>query len=249
MLSGKCRMKGVFSTVFMKPDIAVLGAFRSGTNYVRFLLEKNFRCDVHFNSYSWKHGPVLINARHDTVPYLDMPVVAVVKEPFSFCVSLYRYFMTVGLNIDAAKDWDGFLRSPITIFNKDKTKSPHYRFANPIAYWNFLNWNLTHLPGLGERAFFLRYETLLEDPEKPIVRIADRLGLKSVTTDFVTPSEIMKRMGEGRRQMKAPMVKSQLFDDRLYLDAKYLENYSDAQEALVRSQFDPELMSHLGYTN
>jgi hypothetical protein len=40
--------------------IAVIGGFRSGTNYLRFLLENNYRCDVSFHAFGWKHANVPI---------------------------------------------------------------------------------------------------------------------------------------------------------------------------------------------
>jgi len=92
--------------------ITVVGAFRSGTNYVQYLLERNFNCAPVIDAHGWKHGLIRPPYRSDA---LSIPVVAVVKNPFAFLVSLFNYKLDADRNIDAPTEWDAFLMSPISI--------------------------------------------------------------------------------------------------------------------------------------
>lgn len=38
-----------------EPIIAMMGGFRSGTNYAKTLLERNYHCRVRNHVFGWKH--------------------------------------------------------------------------------------------------------------------------------------------------------------------------------------------------
>ncbi len=63
-------------------EVALSGAFRSGTNVVRALLELNHGVTV-VHAGGWKHAPVPVSEQS--------PVVGVVKDPYAWLVSMWTY--------------------------------------------------------------------------------------------------------------------------------------------------------------
>lgn len=126
--------------------VVVVGALRSGTNYLRFLLERNWACSVAFDAFGWKHAGVPIPGSAARLAYPDLPILFTVKEPHAFCRSLHRYHVAHGRNLRAPTEWGRFLREPLVLLDRDPARSPQYRFANPVQYWCFVYWNLAFLP-------------------------------------------------------------------------------------------------------
>lgn len=159
------------------PSVAVVGAFRSGTNFLQYLLEQNYRCRVVPNAYGWKHAPVAITRRR-AVRFWDgrVPIVAVMKPPLDFLQSLFRYHREVGRNIAAPKEWGAFLEEPITIFNGRRGRTAELSFANPIDYWNCLYLNLTNLPKAAFRSRLVLYPDLKAEPEAEVAAVAAFAG-------------------------------------------------------------------------
>ena len=173
-------------------SFALHGAFRSGTNYLRYLLEENFHCTLDFDAYGWKHGPIAVQNSQARAIY-PVPIFAVVKNPAAFCVSLFRYNRAVGMNMEAPKTWRDFLRQKIVIFNGSLQVSPQYRFPNPVSYWNFITWNFATLPA--EMVALIRYEDLLEGSETALMPYATQFGLKRRDGGWVDATEQMTRRG------------------------------------------------------
>lgn len=230
------------------PELVVGGAFRSGTNYLRFLLERNFRCRVRYHAFGWKHAPVPIVNRSATFALPRLPLLFVIKDPYALCVSLYDYWRQHRRNFQAAESWPEFLRSRFIVFDRDPARSPQLRFANPVQYWNQLYWNLAFLPEGRFRAFGLRYEDLLADPEATLRPVATRLGLVRRKGPFERPARVLQRMRDGRAGWRNAALTDEPFDDSHYRQRLYLARYAPADLAFVAGELDPELVRHFGYS-
>lgn len=126
------------------------GAFRTGSNYIKALLELNYDVTV-VNGYGgFKHAPIpAIFEGRDWCPPSD-PILGTVKEPWSWLVSMWRYVNGVGSqHVRCGRSWPQFLNSPIIVTFGGHDRFPHQRYATPIDYWNTMAYNLL---SVGSRA-------------------------------------------------------------------------------------------------
>lgn len=229
--------------------IAVLGAMRSGTNLVRRLVETHWEISAGFSSYGWKHSGVPIFSPDSGLPYPSVPILFVVKNPYAFVMSLFRYRMLAirlghRVSIEGGETLETFLVSPITVFDSQLLSSPRLRFANPIQYWNFVYCNLETLDPKAFRAQGINYEDLLADPEtlRGVEKLAGLpaapgpISLPAAATGRDTDKAAMRGGGDGGA-----------FDASYYRDHRYLEELSPGQIAFIGDQVDPWLMQRRGY--
>lgn len=228
------------------PKIAVLGGFRTGTNFLRAVLELNFDCQIIFHANGWKHGFVPVLSGHSVFKIKPVPGVFMTKSPLSFLLSLHRYHQEVGRNITAGSDWESFLRSPLTIYEHPRGETPEYRFSTPVEYWNALNWNLHSLTRLDRSIYHCRYEDLLEASETVVCSLANQLGLVRKSEIFVVPQRRVKRTS-GQPVANAKYETPIDFDKSFYTQARYLKTYSPEDIDFVNTRLDSELMGALGY--
>jgi hypothetical protein len=227
--------------------VTVMGGFRSGTNYLRYLLEENYHCTAGYDAYGWKHAGVPIRPRRRRTAFLRPPVISIAKNPFAHLVSLHKYFVERGRNIHASREWDAFLREPFVIFNQSETHSPQYHFASPAHYWNFVNWNLAFLPAQTVPSFIVTYDDVLREPATQIANAAQALGLRRKSGEFRTPQGYMRRLGDKSYRAEDMVLQDQKPPEETYITEKrYLEPFTDAQRRLVVSQLDPRLLDRLG---
>lgn len=232
--------------------VTVMGALRSGTNYLKFLLEANYVVRAEFSAFGWKHGGVPILPASGPASYPDAPLFYIVKNPFAFVLSLHRYHRRKreqghAISLAGADVWDDFLVRPIEIFDSQLTGSPRMRFANPIQYWNFLYWNLETLDRRRFRVHGLNYESLVQDPET-LREIESIVPLVRRHEAIVTPRNHLKRLGKSADDTRLEAYETdEGFDASYYTERRYLEGFSDAQRAFVRNQADPWIMERRGY--
>jgi hypothetical protein len=227
--------------------VCVMGGFRAGTNYLRYLLEENYHVRVVYDDYGWKHAGVPIRFRRRIGAQFRSPVISIAKDPFAYLVSLHTYYLKRGSNIDAETDWDAFLRSPFVIYDRSRNRSPLYHFGTPVQYWNFINWNLAFLPEVTFRSSMLTYEQVVADPEGELAAAARALGLKRRQTPFKLPDGYLKRLSDQSGRGSDSKIEDRKFDTSVILEKRHLDAYSDAQRAFVCSQLDPRLLDRLGY--
>ena len=234
------------------PCVAVAGALRTGTNYLKFLLETNYAVRAESGAFGWKHGGVPILPAGGSASYPDMPLFYIVKNPFAFALSLHRYHRRKreqghAISLTGADAWDDFLFGPIEIFDSQLEGSPRMRFANPIQYWNFLYWNLETLDRRSFRVHGLNYESLVADPET-LREIESLVPLVRRQATIATPRNHLRRLGTAADAVPpAAYETDDDFDTSYYTHRRYLEGYSDAQRSFVRGQADPWLMERRGY--
>ncbi len=145
--------------------LKLFGAFRSGSNYARALLELNYDVRVLSGNGGFKHAPVPAVFDDESFRPFPWPILASVKDPYAWLASMWRYVNDVGSRhtIHGAT-WETFLTEPLIVFQGNLEAFPRYRFANPADYWNAINYNLLSLPEA--RRSVVRYEDMLEDPER-----------------------------------------------------------------------------------
>jgi hypothetical protein len=227
-------------------DVSVLGAFRCGTNYVKYLLERNYKVNAHFSAFGWKHAGVPIFSGGSGYEYPQMPAVFVVKNPYAFALSLHKHFVENRKGMMASEALDDFLRKPIVLFDSQLQGSPQLRFANPVQYWNFVYWNLETLDRARFSCIGLNYEDLVADPEK--IRAVEQIApIARQTGEIVAPRNQMKRLGPKSKLAIDEYETKQAFDRDYYLGRKYLEKLTPAQVAFISGEADQFVMDRRGY--
>jgi hypothetical protein len=233
------------------PRVAVVGALRTGTNYLKFLLESNYFVRAEFSGFGWKHGGVPILPPGGPASYPDMPLIYVVKNPFAFVLSLHRYQRRKreqghAISLAGADAWEDFLVGPIEIFDSQLRGSPRMRFSNPIQYWNFLYWNLETLDRGSFRVHGMNYESLLADPET-LRKVESIVPLGRRHATIVTPRNHLRRLVDAPAAPPKAYETGDGFEAAYYTEHRYLEAFSDAQRSFVRSEADAWLMERRGY--
>jgi hypothetical protein len=186
-----------------RATIAVMGVFRSGTNYLRSLLELNYRTRISYSAFGWKHGLVPIVTQGSSVETLNLPRLVIARNPFSAIEALFRYVVRAGANITCRTDWHGFLRERLIVYDKWNPHSPQLWFPNPAHYWTAMNWNYLSAGNSGHPICLVRYEDLLADPQAETQRIAAELGLDPLPgrEGFVDVDRRVKAMDDRDRSL------------------------------------------------
>jgi hypothetical protein len=227
-------------------DVSVLGAFRCGTNYLKFLLERNYDVRAHFSAYGWKHAGVPIFAKGSGHDYPAMPVIFVVKNPYAFVLSLHKHSIDNRKGIVSHEAFDDFLRKPIVLFDSQLEHSPQLRFSNPVQYWNFVYWNLETLDRERFSCIGFNYEDLLADPAL-VRRVETVAGLKRQGEEIHVPQNQMRRLGPASKFDVSQYETKESFDLDYYVERKYLARLTPPQIAFISGEADPWIMAQRNY--
>lgn len=226
--------------------VAVMGCFRSGTNFAKTLLEQNFYCHIRNNVFGWKHGYLPIISPDSDVTYtVDYEkAFFITKNPFSFVTSLFNYHIEVQRNLVAPRNFEQFLRSRITMYDQAQENSVQVRFANPIELWNSMNWNYA-----SHKDFIhIRYDKLILDPEGVCTKAGEKLSLKRKSDTFFVPEKKVKRINDGENVTHAnDYMSEQNFNIKHYTSHQYMEIFNQSTLAFVKTNVDDELIKKLGY--
>lgn len=231
--------------------VAIMGMFRSGTNYARTVMEWNFDVVVEYNTYGWKHGLFPILSSQCAIKIPNVPLLTISKHPLAALESLFRYYCTNGKNLRASKPFDSFLRNPIAIFDQGLGASSELWFRTPVDYYNALYLNLLSAGSVVASGTHMKYEDAIASPELVFERISNKLGLTRKETDQIEPIRIpehrTRNMGEGRRSDPSDYVGKNVFTPDYYIKQEYRSTYSGPDLLWVRSQINEELMEKLDY--
>ena len=230
-----------------KKELKIFGAFRTGSNLVRGLLELNFDVLVHNNNYAYKHIPIPADFKDNEYKPFPIKLVSTVKDPFAFLDSTFRYCEKKNfLNIDAGRTFDEFCHKRFIVFDGGFKGFPRYRFANPIQYWNSLYHNLLSLPE--QQNIVVRYEDLLEDMEGEILKIGEKYELGLKKKEFVFATGVTINLGDPKRSSPNDYFQDHQFERKeYYLERQYMERFSDEQKDFIYSELDQDLMQVLCY--
>lgn len=223
-------------------EVNIYGAFRSGTNYVKALLELNCDVWVRTRNAGFKHGPV--PALFDEQRWVPRPSVGVVKDPFAWLPSLWSYASGPGkANFEVADTWGDFLVSPLIVFSGGFEGFPRYWYRTPIDYWTAMVFSFR-----GRGTHLVRYEDALSSPEHTCERLATDLGIRRTSEDLVVPTRRMQRGGDRRYESVDDAVGDEEFDRDHYTDRRYMDKYSPEEVTVVNELLVTDAIGTLGYT-
>lgn len=140
------------------------GIERSGTNYLRQLLEDNvIDVIVYVNKLGWKHGAVKCKDSNITKKDNIHPII-IIKNPYSWYQSIKNY----------------------------RKKKP-FDFKREFKRYNKLYSLYKDLYENGHdvytEAYILKYEDLLKNPKKELIKIVNALG-GELKSNFINPTKV-----------------------------------------------------------
>jgi len=232
--------------------IAAMGMFRSGTNYLRAVMELNFEVLVEYNTFGWKHGLFPIVSGESSLSLSDTPLAVISKNPLSALDSLYRYFSRNDRNIVASHPFSNFLRSPIVIHDGcPGSNGVVLRFATPVDYYNSLYSNLLSAIAGTANGTHLRYEELLSNPAEVLTKTAATLRLKPKAAEKGSfprlPMQRVKVMGDREPRPGGDFSNSGAFEREHYDSRRYLASFAEADHRYVATNIDRDVLARLGY--
>lgn len=192
-----------------------------------------FKC-LYKQTLGWKHAEVPVFGFGDKEYPEGSCFVALVKNPYSWLVSLHRRpYQGRRHSFWRALPFDEFLRTPWPTVGREGSEVRV--FANPIQMWVAKVGSYERLSSLGPTCR-VRYEDLLANPENQIKKIAYSLDLASSSERFHDLSYSTKRDG-----------KSSDYYRQYYLGERWLDAYNTEQIRFVNSHLDRKLMSTWDY--
>lgn len=238
-------LKKPISQMKMDPNVRYIklhGLQRSGTNFINFLIANNFknvRCLV--NVAGWKHG-------HWCAPMMtgeDMDLVVTVKNPYSWLVSVYKYWgpernLNIGPDLRGVP-FEDFLKNKLV---SEKQKGIPYllRAANPIQHWNNMYYHWSSVKMAKKQTVIVTYESLLQHLDSTMKQIQKLFTLERVDPNkWFTSENCFEPSGE------QPNLSEKTFDSNFYTNNEWLSYYTPELIEYVNDQLDLELMIHFGY--
>lgn len=191
--------------------IRVMGTPRSGTNLVKYLVERYLGMPVVFDQGFWKHGvfPALMNGRD--MQYGELPIVAISKDPVTQLLSWYRLARNNGL-FRQKKTFRSFLEEPFEI-RQDFTapRRMEYRFRNPCDYWNQFYFAMNALRRAGAPVHFVCYEQLVLDPTLSLNAVSRFLDPSSPFegTTVAIPRQVLSAGNDVDREASSTIAHTQ----------------------------------------
>ena len=222
--------------------VKIHGLQRSGTNYISHIINENFeglKCLV--NVGGWKHG-------HYSAPWMirkEVHVVCVVKNPYSWLVSIYNYWgpnrkKNIGPDLSGVK-FEDFVRN--RVFFERQNDIPYiYRAQNPIQHWNNMNCHWLSIRMNKKKLCFLSYESFLNDLSSSVKSIENALGVKRKTSEVLTTTNVLLPSGEDIKKGNESFEQTEY-----YLKNEFLKYYTPELLEFVNQEIDLDLMVHFGY--
>jgi len=215
----------------MKP-VKIHGLMRSGTNFLEFLILRNFGVSPLVNEPVWKHGPINKDLKANTI--------IIFKEPFSWLYSIYNYSNTNNL-FPASKGFDfkKFIRSKF-IF-QERSKIPQFEESNPILLWNKMHKSWLHSDTAGEK-IFIKYNSLMLQTEDVLKKVAEKFNMKLKSHSIVFPSDIISMYNV----MKIGQVnRIQYRDEKFYSEKKYMKYFDEDDKKFVKKNLDANTLNKI----
>lgn len=181
----------------------------------------------------WKHSrvnPFNILKKYAITANKKLCILTITKNPYSWLLSLHRrpyhqYYST-------KPDFETFLTSPWKTVQRDNTDKKIY--PNPVAIWNIKNASYLQLSNL--KKLNITTESMFEDPEAVINKIADQFSISKLSNKFVNYE----------RSTKDKNKDSNYYRD-YYLNERWRDDMSKNTLSLINKSVDQKIMSHFGY--
>jgi hypothetical protein len=224
-------------------EIKLFGLQRTGTNFFRVAMESNFDVTVLMNDRGWKHG-------HLSIADIDIPIVVLVKNPYSWLSSMYRYMSSHGAQKNLRPDsFSDFIRSEFTMNcdisigsppNEQKKVSFQILSKNPVVHWNSFYWHWRSVGGVDVRQ--LKYEDLLDDPKNHLSAIANRCGLSSKGNFGIPDRETRPSQDGWKHKLGDKFTKK-----NYYLKDEFMSEFEESDKQFVEQELNGSLMEEYGY--
>jgi hypothetical protein len=166
--------------VSASPDILVVGAFRSGTNLMKHLLEQGFNAKCSFNAWGWKHAlaPTLVSPSTPGHLFPAAPLIVMVKEPVQQNVSLFNHWTRTRPSLVGQRTFSEFIRSELLVHdNSFGGRGPRYLFPTPTDYWNQFYFSYLFWEDIAPRRQLVRLEALESDPASVLAHLERTFSL------------------------------------------------------------------------
>jgi hypothetical protein len=157
-------------------DVMVVGAFRSGTNLMKHLLEENFRVRCSFNTWGWKHAlaPTLLSTSNPGHLFPALPIIVMVKEPVRQNLSLFHHWARTRPRLVGGGTFAEFIRSEFLVHdNSHGGRGPKYLFPTPTDYWNQFYFSYIFWDDVAPKLRLVRLEEL-ERGAAPVLENLER---------------------------------------------------------------------------
>jgi hypothetical protein len=201
--------------------ITLYGLQRTGTNLLKWIMDRNFLTEVDQNNkhYAFTTKEILTNAQ---------PIIIITKNPYSWLPSLYRWRKTCEkMAIRENEQVQGKSFSEFVLGSTD-----------PIHRWNKTNLKYTTDDVGGLPRIIVRYEDLYKDPEKVTRDIAKKLEIPFKGGFFVLPKGKVNSVNKDTKKK---------FDASYYTDKRYIREYTPNLLQCVYKRLDPKVLEIFGY--
>lgn len=177
----------------------MVGAFRSGTNLMKLLLETNYHVSCVFNRWGWKHAlaPTLVTRSGHAHP--ELPMIVMAKEPVQHNVSLYRHWIRTRPGLVGQRSFSEFVRSEIIVHdNSFGGRGPKYLFQTPTDYWNQYYFSYVFWDDMSPKQVFVRVDSLEAHPVQVLAQLAAQFSLRRrVDSDIRIPDKKVVPSADG----------------------------------------------------
>ena len=227
-----------------KKYIKIFGLQRSGTNYLTYLLNENFKhVQVLVNLGGWKHGTY---ATRDILG-TEIDLVILAKNPYAWLASVYDYWsppkkFNVGPDLTNVS-FEEFIKTPIYL-EKQRGVPYMFRAANPIQHWNNMYYHYQSIITEEKKKCIVTYESLMVGISPVLIQLADAFDLEPVRWDL-TFRDSKKVFGPAGEVVKPSDDQFDKYE--YYAKKKYLDKYTGELVQYVNSQLDETVLSNMGY--
>jgi hypothetical protein len=222
-------------------EVNIYGVFRSGTNYVKALLDLNYTMWVRTRNGGFKHAP--IPALFDQSGWVARESIGVVRDPWAWLPSMWDYAPGPGnYNVTCASSWDAFLVEPLEIYSGALAGFPRYWYRTPVDYWTAMVASFK-----AKSTVVVKYEDALAHPEKTCDGVAGEYGASRLRAEFLVPRRTMRRASDDRFESMADATSEQVFDREYYEHGRYMDRYSSSNIEAVNKLLIDDIVGPLGY--
>ena len=235
----------------MKLKVKIFGERNTGTNYLTKLIENNFEVEIlkgaiskgsvfTFREWSkdlffkvsrrgnlgWKHSTIDVNL---VLNHKEKPVIiTLTKNPYSFLLSLYnRPYHYKG---NKPSLFLSFLKENWKLTDRDNCKEKSLN--TPIELWNIKNKSYIDLLRDYTDCLLFTYEELLENPNKVISSISEKLNIP-LKEKFINYDDSTKN-------------DNKYFNDYqdYYLNELWKKELNDDEITFINSKLDLNVLTH-----
>jgi hypothetical protein len=206
----------------LKKNFILYGLGRSGTNFTKAMLEKNFHVHVNQETYGNKHD----HFHNVNMPSQNVIMILCVKNPYHWLNSLHRY-------TEKEVDISTWLRKPNVLLSDHNGVKRLTRTSNPIQRWNNYNfhWNSVEW----NNKIVVRHEDFLNNWKKTLEKIGNKFDLKEKNNTLQTIDRVVK-----------PHSGDNLILSNEFFNSKKI-NYTDEDIKYINSELDEQLMCIFNY--